>query len=394
MSSAVMTTAWHLITGEYPPQPGGVSDYCRLVAAGLAAAGDAVCVWCPPAAGETPFSPGVEVRRELGRLRPADLRRAGRMLDRFPAPRRLLVQWVPQAFGCRSMNLAFCLWLWRRAALRGDDVRIMVHEPYLPFTGGSWKQAVAAVMHRMMTLVLLRAAREVWVSSRAWEACWRPYALGRRVSFDWLPVPSTIPAIEDASGVAALRERYAPPGGCLLGHFGTYGRAVTDQLLALAPRLLGSGRNASLLLLGRGGEKTRRELLARHPDLGGCTHATGGLAAGQLSLHLSACDLMVQPYPEGGVDGRRTSVMAALAHGVPVVTTNGRLTEPLWAEGGAVALADDGDINALGEQALRLLDDPAERARLGAAGRSLYRGRFAVEHSVRALRGSTCASPS
>ena len=38
---------WHLITGEYPPQPGGVSDYTRLVAIELARAGDAVNVWAP-----------------------------------------------------------------------------------------------------------------------------------------------------------------------------------------------------------------------------------------------------------------------------------------------------------------------------------------------------------
>ena len=42
-------TAWNIITGEYPPQPGGVSDYTRLVAHGLADAGDEVCVYAPPA---------------------------------------------------------------------------------------------------------------------------------------------------------------------------------------------------------------------------------------------------------------------------------------------------------------------------------------------------------
>ena len=30
---------WHIITGEYPPVIGGVSDYCQLVAEGLAASG-------------------------------------------------------------------------------------------------------------------------------------------------------------------------------------------------------------------------------------------------------------------------------------------------------------------------------------------------------------------
>ncbi len=38
---------WHIITGEYPPAIGGVSSYTQLVAEGLAAAGDAVHVWCP-----------------------------------------------------------------------------------------------------------------------------------------------------------------------------------------------------------------------------------------------------------------------------------------------------------------------------------------------------------
>src|SRR5947209_3461982 len=36
---------WHLVTGEYPPRPGGVGDYSALLAAGLAAAGGEVHVW-------------------------------------------------------------------------------------------------------------------------------------------------------------------------------------------------------------------------------------------------------------------------------------------------------------------------------------------------------------
>ena len=47
-------TTWHIITGEYPPAPGGVSDYTEAVAAGLAAAGDEVHVWCPAASGLLP----------------------------------------------------------------------------------------------------------------------------------------------------------------------------------------------------------------------------------------------------------------------------------------------------------------------------------------------------
>jgi hypothetical protein len=36
---------WAILTGEYPPQAGGVSDYTRLVARGLAECGDRVHDW-------------------------------------------------------------------------------------------------------------------------------------------------------------------------------------------------------------------------------------------------------------------------------------------------------------------------------------------------------------
>ena len=38
---------WHIVTGEYPPARGGVSDYTFAIANGLASAGDEVNVWCP-----------------------------------------------------------------------------------------------------------------------------------------------------------------------------------------------------------------------------------------------------------------------------------------------------------------------------------------------------------
>ena len=89
------------------------------------------------------------------------------------------------------MNLPFCLWLWHRAVRHHDAVEVMIHEPYLAFGEGSWKQSGVAVVHRLMTMVLLKAARRVWMSIPAWEACWRPYTLGRALQFRWLPVAST-----------------------------------------------------------------------------------------------------------------------------------------------------------------------------------------------------------
>jgi len=379
----------HIITSEYPPQAGGVSDYTHVVANGLAAAGDEVHVWSPlvesKAQNGAPESAQVFVHRDLGRLSPWDLRHAGELLDRFSAPRRLLVQWVPHSYGYRSMNLPFCLWLWNRARRKGDLVEVMAHECFLPFKRWAWKQNFAALVQRLMTMILLRAARRVWISIPAWETRWRPFALGRQVPFVWLPVPSNIEVVHDPMGVSAVRERYGVNGDPVLGHFGTYARHDRRVLEATLPQLFGNGEETKLILMGRDSDSMRDQLIKRHPDLRGVIHATGTLDARDLSLHLSACDVLLQPC-RGGVSTRRTSIMAGLSHGRPIVTTSGWQTDALWRESQAVALVPDGDVKAIAEETRRLLSDKKERERLSRYARVFYEERFDWRHTISALR--------
>jgi glycosyltransferase involved in cell wall biosynthesis len=378
----------HFITSEYPPQRGGVSDYTHGIAAGLGSAGDEVHVWCPNAKGETPSAYGVFVHRELGGLAAGDLRRAGRLLDRFDGPRRLLVQWVPHGYGYRAMNLPFCLWLWSRARRHGDRIELIVHEPFLSFGEGSWRQNCVAVVHRLMTVVVLNAASRVWTTIPAWEKRLQPYALGRRNLFHWLPVASNIPVVDDPPSVNLIHSRYAGARGAeasIVGHFGTYDRNITDLLLRSIPALLQNGTKPSVLLLGRGSTSMRDQLVREHPVIADDVHATGELSSADLANHLSACDLMFQPYIDG-VSSRRTTIMAQLSLGLPVITTAGNLTEPLWAESRAVALTPAGDVRKMVEATSRLLNDEAERKRLAAAARSLYLNLFDIGHTVAALR--------
>ncbi|HLB88020.1 MAG TPA: glycosyltransferase family 4 protein [Terriglobales bacterium] len=385
---------WHIITCEYPPQVGGVSDYTYMLASALAAAGDRLHMWCPAGSGDPPPAPGLIVHRELGEFTPGDLHRVGKKLDEFSAPRRLLVQWVPHGYGYQSMNLYFCTWLWSRVALHHDRVEIMVHEPFLPFSRESLKQTAAAVVHRVMTLVLLHAACRVWVAIPAWEVCLRPYALGRHLTWAWLPVPGSVPEVADSKGVALVRAAHAPPQGFLVGHFGAYAGSIRELLTAFVAELLRRNPAGAVLLLGRGSVAQRDELLRRHPNLAGQVHATGVLAAADISRHLRACDVLIQPYPDG-VSSRRTSVMAGLSHGLPIVTTVGDLTEALWAESGAVALAPAGDVTTMVKLTERLLRDKTERNRLTAAAKALHEHRFALGHTVATLRAPDgCLQPS
>jgi glycosyltransferase involved in cell wall biosynthesis len=325
------------------------------------------------------------VHRELGAFGAANLRRVGRQWDLFPAPRRILVQWVPHGYGYKSMNIAFCWWLWNRAARHGDRVEIMAHEAWLAFHEGSLRQDAVALVHRLMTIVLLRAAERVWVSIPEWERRWRPYTFGRQIPFQWLPVPSNIPVADHPAGVQEIRGRYVANGGSLIGHFGTHGSPVTALLNPILFALANDRANQVVLLMGVGSEEYRERLIRNKPSLASMIQATGALSAQDLSCHLAACDLIMQPYPDG-VSSRRGSFMAGLSHGKPIVTTVGHLSEPFWSETGAVALAPAGNVETFVDLVRQLRMDAAERARIGQAARVLYQQRFDISNVITTLR--------
>ena len=116
-------------------------------------------------------------------------------------------------------------------------------------------------------------------------------------------------------------------------------------------------------------------------------HATGYLSPDLLDTHLTACDVLMQPYPDG-ITVRRTSAMAALARGRAVVTTTGHLTEPLWADQDAVALVDVADAARFTGEVDRLLRDLPARRSLEARARAAYDAHFSVDRLIHTLRAA------
>src|SRR5215212_3750516 len=102
-----MVRTFHLLTGEYPPEAGGVGDYTQLLAHGLAARGCGVHVWSPGAVSAN--DRGVH----LHRLPDAFGHGSRKILEAglTASPGCVLLQYVPNALGARGANLRFCLWL-------------------------------------------------------------------------------------------------------------------------------------------------------------------------------------------------------------------------------------------------------------------------------------------
>ena len=377
---------WHLITCEFPEQSGGVSDYSYHLAKALAEAGDLVHVWCPvPANQENPREvlKNVHVHRTMGKFQKEDLYQTDRELNSFTGPRRLLLQWVPHGYGFRSMNVPFCNWIHKRVREKNDRFDLMIHEPYLPFRNYHWKQNFASLVHRWMASILLRAADRVWISTPAWKKLLAPLAPGN-LKMTWLPVASNVPVSRNPNRVSEIRERFAP-GGLLVAHFGTYEPQISRVLERFIPALLRVKLPLSIVLFGKGSQEFLESLLRMEPAISGKVHACPFLSTHDLSHMLQSTDLLVLPFPEGA-NSRRTTLMAGLSHGVPILSTRGMLTEPLWSEQPGVAMVPAENVDAMVLEAENLLKDNAARKELGMSGLRLYQNHFEWSHTIAALR--------
>jgi glycosyltransferase involved in cell wall biosynthesis len=382
LSAPDVPMTWAIVTGEYPPQPGGVSGYTWVVANALAATGDRVHVFAPPTA--LPERPSdVHVHRLSDTFGARGRRELYAALDALPTPRRVLVQFVLQSFGMRAVNLPFVRSLQR---LRGYPLWMMFHEFALDDNPSEDPARRAqAYFTRVLARMAARTADLAFVSIPAWGV---PIAeAAPACPIRWLPIPSNVATSADPAEVARIGKRYRPPGGTLAGHFGTYRMRDSQQFLREAVPLIARGATARrVLLLGRGSDAFAAAIVAADPSLAGRVLGTGDLESSELANHLAACDALIQPYSDG-VTTRRGSLLAGLALGVPIVTTLGPLTEDFWVPSGAVLFAAPNDVAGTLRELERLLADDALRRTTAERARELYARRFDVSLTVAALRG-------
>ena len=194
---------WSIITGEYPPQPGGVSDYTASVASGLARCGDEVHVWAPGTAGSQ-HGRFVHEHRLKGKFGLRGLSDVSRGLDEVRSD-RLLIQYVPHAFGFKGLNLPFCVWL----STRPESVYVMFHEVAFPVRRGQpLRHNALGGINRLKAFIVARRADRIFVAIPGWAQILR--RLTKTVeSITWLPVPSSIPAYSNPNESRLIRDKYA-----------------------------------------------------------------------------------------------------------------------------------------------------------------------------------------
>jgi glycosyltransferase involved in cell wall biosynthesis len=238
---------------------------------------------------------------------------------------------------------------------------VMVHEAWVDMTDpkssfiGSWQ--------RVQLRALLRSADCVMTSTEALA-----HELGGGAIH--VPIAANITPVQASPGSA--RQRLGLGDRLAVALFGRAnpGRALdyAEAAIAALARAHGTGR---LVILNLGADAPRLRV-----PTGVEVQSPGELPADELSLHLWASDLVLLPFSDG-VSTRRGTLMAALAHGRPVLGLLGPRTDALLADAvDALALTPVGDRSDFSRAAVQLVSDPERRRAIGEAGRRLYEAHF------------------
>lgn len=364
-----------LITGEFPPMEGGVGAFTLELARALAAAGHFVAVITDQKArpAEMPRSfmdPFPLVDTEFGQMYPHIHRwrwgsngRIVQAVDRFELD-VVNIQYQAAAYNMRSAAVNLLPWRLKGVlptVVTFHDLRV----PYLFPKAGRLRQ--------MAVNQMAKRAHGVIATNPADYAALQPLQTdpSRLVQ---IPIGSNINATTPpAQQVAAVRQALGlTVDDCLLGYFGFVNESKgADTLVAALAQL--DSRFHLVFIGGRTGSSDTAnnatfaaQLDARIAELGleQRVHWTGFLDDTAVSSYLHAADMMVLPYKDGA-SLRRGTLMAALAHGRPLLTTQPTTPTPeLRHDDNARFVPVDVEAAALAQAVGQLADDRTALVRL------------------------------
>ena len=362
-----------LITGEYPPLQGGVGDFTRELARALIAAGhEAQVVTTAVSHQQSAISPSREDDVVVQRVVSSwGTRCWGQIanLAHHECFDVLDIQYEPAAYAMQ-VGVNFLPGAWVRRVIKVPIVATF-HDllvPYLFPKAGSlrWK-IVEYLAHHSDAVIVTNDEDRARLS--------KVHAKRPISDLHLVPIGSNIdPASAGEFDRAATRARWGiRPAEQILGYFGFLSLSKGGSDLMQALKILSDrGLPVKLLLIGgRTGSSdpanaeyaAQVEHLIESLGVKDRLITTGYLEPREVSHALLTCDVMALPYVDGA-SLRRGSLLAAIAHGQAIVTTEPRYPIEGLQHESSVLYVPPSDPRSLADSVQRVLQDAALRTRL------------------------------
>jgi glycosyltransferase involved in cell wall biosynthesis len=354
-----------LVFPVLPPRVDGIGDYTARLARALGAHGCDVRILT--AQDETAVQGDVTVERAFDLPPRRGIQQIAKTVRSDP-PDWLVLQFNQFSYGRWGLNPYLPLVMWQlQRACPAMDIAVMFHEDFVPPT--TWKNAIMTAWQRAQFWALGHTADRVLFSIEPWAHQYGPWFPSTPTAH--VPVGSNIPHV-DADREAVRTKLGAGEDVFVLGVFGTLRQS----------RLLGHIRSAAeavqcrtealqLLYVGPDGDAFQ-EFMRGLPVIN-----AGLLSPCEVSRHFAAMDLYLAPFLDGA-STRRGSLLVGLQHGVPTVSTRGRLTDSILTNQHqqALLLPPAGDQEAFQEAVVSLHQAPDRRARMKDKARRFFSHHF------------------
>ena len=368
-----------MITGEYPPMQGGVGDFTLKLARELAKMGHELFVLTSNYANPPQSEHGITVQASVeqwGRLSRGSS-------ENEPGDKQAL-EWVRQnqldivniQYQAAAYNMNVAANQLPNRLRKHVQVVTTFHDllvPYLfPKAGGLRKKVIYQMAQRSQGVIVTNRQDEHELQQQK-----------RMPRISRIPIGSNI-AVNPPSNYSPedwRHHRHIPADAYLVGYFGFVNKTKGVDTLAHAVRLLIEQYHVPTHLLVIGGQtgasdqtNIQQADIAQQliGGLGITRHVswTGFVEAQEVSAHLMACDVVALPFKDG-VSLRRGTLMAALLHGCPIVTTFPDEEDPDLVDGQTMRMIPPDDPKRLAEVLYELKQNADQRLQLGQAARGL-----------------------
>lgn len=350
------------VVGMVPPGASGVRDYGHLLAEELVRRGfDAEDAWVV-----------ADARRWKEAL--AASMRFLHLAISTPPDTSIVWNYSSFAYGLRGLPLAG-VFFGVVLRLRGVRVVTVLHELTYPWGRRGWRGNVQAVTQWLAFQPVLAGSTVLVVTTDQRAEALRRYRwLGRRRVHS-APVFCTIGAPDSVSWEATPRPR------SVVGVLNYTGDGARPDVVVGALARFDPSQRPSLVLLGSPGlahsMAQRWAYIATEAGVIDDVDFSGVLPQSELRKRIEECTVIVLPN-DHGPSGRRTTLGAALSHGVPTIALDGPERWDDLVAAGAIEVVP-ADEEALAAAMEGLLRSPDRQRELSAKGRAFYDDHMAVE---------------
>lgn len=256
----------------------------------------------------------------------------------------VILQYTPWLYSPQGFNLNL-IEFWQQCAQRFQTI-LIVHETYFWFLKhpGTW---VVGLLQQYVLHSLVRSSHHIFSSSDLYLQRLKRFSSDRD-RIHYLPIPSNIlPQPLSTDQKQELRQNLGITSyQIVITLFGCGESIYQDWLQALDSSLKKSNFSIVWLLLGSAKSVS--------VPLSNSAIRPGYLNPIEFSYYLQISNLILMPH-KFGISAKRTSLMSALEHGLPVVGTDGLLTDSFLRQLPSIVLAPDEHYPDFEEQVLNTL---------------------------------------